>query len=256
MTKTRGASRPVVLMAALLAMVSVFVYGAQPASAAGSYRPLHWDDGHVRINVSIELNAYFNPGNGEPALIRSDAKYNGEATPAQTHKYCSAHSASAGFYRTQQCITDAGNELKNNLTELDRYLGPLTHCEAPVGRRLLQDRHSLTLAFATAAAYYGYSVSAGYAGHYLPHLAGPHLTIQVQAGLLALAIIAVHFINILHSRSPTLPEMLATVASWFANSAVLEAISALRSNFGETLTAYFDQHPTQEATCTALANMV
>lgn len=222
------------------------------ASGAGHYygdyehvrgaRHYYWDDGHVRINVSYTREAFVNgPANGGPALIREGKNYLLATSPQAAYDHCQTKTTS-GFIFTRQCLSDARNQLINDQRALNRYLGPLTNCDASIGRRLLQVRHPLSVTFASAASFYAYSVAAGYAGHYFPHLIGPHLTIQIVAGLLALTVIAQHFISLAGNRShPALPELLATIVSWFANSALVQAVSELRSQIGETVSAYFAQ---------------
>lgn len=260
----RGHYRRRLLTAAITTVLSVASLLAQPPAAgahttsatATAVRHYHWDDGHVRINVSYTQTSFvYGSAAGGPALIKESKNYRRASSPQAAYNYCSTKTT-RGFIFTRPCLSDARNQLLNDKRALDRYLGPLTHCEAPIGRRLLQTRHSLTVAFASAASFYGYAVLSGYAGHYLPNHIGPHLTIQVLAGLLALVIIAQHFINVVGSRSPALPELLATIGSWFANSAMVHALSELHAHIGETIAAYFAERHQSPPRCIELANMV
>jgi len=243
-------------------MLTVIALFTQPAMAnattatttATPEAHYYWDDGHFRINVSYTEAAFNGSANGGPALI-PDGKYVFSTNANRAYQYCQQHT-SAGYIHTRECMNEAGGQIKADLKSLDYYLGPLTQCEAPIGRRLLQDRHSLSVVFASAGLYYGYSVAAGYAGHYFPHLIGPHLSIQIVAGLLALTVIGHHFLNVLASRSPTFPELLATVGSWFAESALVTAAHQLREHIRETIAKYFEHRRQSPPSCAMLADMV
>jgi hypothetical protein len=262
--KRRSNLRKVVATAAtaILCLTTFVVVPVQ--ASAYPYASNYWIDPATgdRYEVDYTAAAFNGPATvAAPSLIQS-GKYVLHANANNTFEFCQYNPFPGYYPHTKQCMRQAEAELVSRRSAIDTQLGSFASCRATVGRQLLANRSkAVKLVFVSGAVFYGYSVTSQYLSHVLPQHIGATATTHVIAVLLAATVIATGLINLLADSDLTIPELAATIFSWFGNTQLAGYMSDLatfmNSHNGETIAHwYMDHSGVAHPSCTQLANEV